>query len=190
MREAKSLLRKSLLIKRKKFFSNKFNFSHYKILKIIRKNYKLKKNISVAGYYPVNFEVNTLNILSKLSERGIIIGLPVITKNYRMMFKKWKPNQAMYLNKYGIPEPKKTNETFKPDLVLVPLVGYDEKLNRLGYGAGYYDRALKKLSAQKKIITVGIGFSFQKCSKIPVNKNDHVLDYVLNEKKMIYKKLK
>ena len=190
MCKAKSRLRKSLLIKRKKFFSNKFNFSHYKILKIIRKNYKLKKNISVAGYYPVNFEANTLNILSKLSEKGIIIGLPVITKNYRMMFKKWKPNQAMYLNKYGIPEPKKTNETFKPDLVLVPLVGYDEKLNRLGYGAGYYDRALKKLSAQKKIITIGIGFSFQKCNKIPANKNDYALDYVLNEKKMIYKKPK
>ena len=60
-----------------------------------------------------------------------------------MIFKKWKPNQEMYLNKYGIPEPKKTNETFKPDLVLVPLVGYDEKLNRLGYGAGYYDRLIE-----------------------------------------------
>ena len=47
--------------------------------------------------------------------------------------------------------------------------------------------ALKKLSAKKKITTVGIGFSFQKCSKIPVNKNDHVLDCVLNEKKMIFK---
>ena len=94
-----------------------------------------------------------------------------------MIFKKWKPNQEMYLNKYGIPEPKKTNETFKPDLVLVPLVGYDEKLNRLGYGAGYYDRALKKLSTQIKIITIGIGFSFQKCNKIPVNNNDHVLDH-------------
>ena len=84
---------------------------------------------------------------------------------------------------------KKNRKTLPPK-VSIPivkvetyLVGYDEKLNRLGYGAGYYDRALKKLSAQKKIITVGIGFSFQKCSKIPVNKNDHVLDYVLNEKK-------
>ena len=98
MYEAKSRLRKRLLIKRKKFFSNKFNFSHYKILKLIRKNYKSKKYISVAGYYPVNFEVNTLDILSKLSKNGIIIGLPVIKKNYQMIFKKWKPNQAMYIN--------------------------------------------------------------------------------------------
>ena len=64
MYEAKSRLRKRLLIKRKKFFSNKFNLSYYEILKLIRKKNRFKK-ISVAGYYPVNFEANVLNILSK-----------------------------------------------------------------------------------------------------------------------------
>ena len=104
-----------------------------------------------------------------------------------MMFKKWTPNQSLYLNKYGIPEPKNTNKTFIPDIILVPLVAYDQKLNRLGYGAGYYDRVLKKISLHKKIIAIGIGFSFQKCANIPINKNDYPLDYILNEKKIICK---
>jgi len=82
---------------------------------------------------------------------------------------------------------KKNNETLHPDIVLVPLVGYDKNLNRLGYGAGFYDRALKILSLNKKIITIGIGFSFQKTSYIPINKNDFTLDYILNEKELIYK---
>ena len=106
-----------------------------------------------------------------------------------MVFKKWNFNSSTYLNKYGIPEPNSINQTLKPDVVLVPLVGYDKKLNRLGYGAGYYDRYLKKLSTQKFFLTIGIGFSFQECKSIPIGKNDFSLDYVLNEKKIIYKAL-
>ena len=186
MNGEKSSLRKKLLVKRKKLFSKKLIFNFGKIVNLIKKNFKLKQ-ISVAGYYPINFEVNVLGFLTKFYKKRITIGLPIINKNYEMKFKKWKPNQSLFLNKYGIPEPKKTNETLMPDIILVPLVAYDKKLNRLGYGAGYYDRALKKLSMHKKIITIGVGFSFQQCANIPVDKNDHALDYILNEKKIIYK---
>ena len=186
MNGEKSSLRKKLLIKRKKLFSKKLIFNFGKIVNLIEKNFKFKK-ISVAGYYPINFEVNVLGFLTKLQRKGVTTGLPVIKRNYGMMFKKWAPNQSLYLNKYGIPEPKNTNKTFIPDIILVPLVAYDQKLNRLGYGAGYYDRVLKKISLHKKIIAIGIGFSFQKCANIPINKNDYALDYILNEKKIICK---
>ena len=73
MYEAKSRLRKRLLIKRKKFFSNKFNLSYYEILKLIRKENRFKKKISVAGYYPVNFEVNILHILSIIYHNVIVL---------------------------------------------------------------------------------------------------------------------
>ena len=186
MNGEKSSLRKKLLIKRKKLFSKKHIFNFGKIVNLIKKNFKFKK-ISVAGYYPINFEVNVLGFLTKLQKKGVTTGLPVIKRNYGMMFKKWAPNQSLYLNKYGIPEPKNTNKTFIPDIILVPLVAYDQKLNRLGYGAGYYDRVLKKISLHKKIIAIGIGFSFQKCANIQINENDYALDYILNEKKIICK---
>ena len=189
MSDEKSQIRIKFLLKRNKLYNKKIKFPFNDILKLIKKVFENKK-ISLAGYYPINFEVDVLNFLSKISKEGINTALPIITKNSGMIFKSWNSSQTMYLNKYGIPEPNKMNKALKPDVILVPLVAYDQSLNRLGYGAGYYDRALKKLSLQKKILSIGIAFSFQKYSKIPINETDHPLDYILTENKIIYKKQK
>ena len=69
---------------------------------------------------------------------------------------------------------------------MIPLVAFDVNLNRLGYGGGYYDRYLEKISKQKKIIKIGIAYSFQKIPKIPINNYDIKLDCIITEKK-IYK---
>jgi 5-formyltetrahydrofolate cyclo-ligase len=183
----KSLLRKKLLLKRKNFYDEKIIFPFNKIINLLNKKFKNKKQ-TIAGYYPINFEVNVLNFLLKLNSKRIQTCLPIIQKNHKMKFVKWQPDESLYLDNYGIPEPKRNNKRLYPDIILVPLVGYDYKLNRLGYGAGFYDRALKKLSLNKKIITIGIGFSFQKTSRIPINKNDFALDFILNEKELIYKR--
>ena len=66
-----------------------------------------------------------------------------------MDFYKWKFSEPLTINKYGIPEPEKSFLVY-PDILLVPLVAFDNKLNRLGYGGGYYDRLLEKLSKKKK----------------------------------------
>ncbi len=187
MSDEKSQIRKKFLLKRKKLFSHKIMFPFNDIYKLIKKKFKNKK-ILLAGYYPINFEVGVINFLSYLSSKGIKTALPIITKNYGMKFKAWNTDESMYLNKYGIPEPSVANKTLIPNVILVPLLAYDKKLNRLGYGAGYYDRVLKKLSLKKKILSVGIAFSFQKYTNIPVDKNDYPLDCILTEKKIIYKR--
>ena len=88
--------------------------------------------------------------------------------------------------KFGTLEPKISNKKNIPDLVLVPLVAFDNKLNRIGYGKGYYDRSLQKIRKIKKnSIFLGIAFYFQKCSTIPVNKNDFKLDCILTERGII-----
>ena len=97
MSDDKSSLRKKLLFKRKKFFNKELTFKFKKIVKLINDHFKLKK-ISVAGYYPINFEVDVLGFLIKLHNKGITTGLPIIKKNYGMIFKKWEPNQALFLN--------------------------------------------------------------------------------------------
>jgi len=69
---------------------------------------------------------------------------------------------------------------------MVPLVAFDKKLNRIGYGKGYYDRILQKISnLKRKKIFLGIAFSFQKCRRIPVNKHDFRLDYIFTEQGII-----
>ena len=187
MQVDKSLLRLKFIKKRGKFYSKKIFFSFNKIFFLIKKNFP-KKRLSIAGYYPSNFEVNILDFLCQANKKNFKVGFPVIKKDYKMVFKYWIPNEPLYVNKYGILEPKKQNKTFKPDIILVPLVAFDRNLNRIGYGKGYYDRALKQLSVNKKILTIGIAFSFQEASIIPTNQYDYNLDCILTNRNLIYKK--
>ena len=88
-------------------------------------------------------------------------------------------------NKFGIPEPFKS-EIIRPNVILVPLLAYDNNKNRLGYGKGFYDKCLNKLIKEnKKILTVGIAFSFQKYNNLPNNNKDFKLNYIISEKGII-----
>ena len=187
MQVDKSSLRLKFIKKRKKLYSANFFFSFDKIFFLIKKNFS-KKKPSIAGYYPSNFEVNILGLLSQACKKNFKVGLPVIKKDYKIDFKYWIPNEPLYVNNYGILEPKKQNITFKPDIILVPLVAFDRNLNRIGYGKGYYDRALKNLASKKKILTIGMAFSFQEASIIPTNQYDYNLDCILTDRNLIYKK--
>ena len=103
-----------------------------------------------------------------------------------MSFRSWIFKEPLYVNKFGILEPKNSKKKVIPDLIMVPLVAFDNRLNRIGYGKGYYDRSLKKTNKIKKnAISLGIAYSFQKCQKIPTNKHDFKLDYIFTEKGII-----
>ena len=109
--------------------------------------------------------------------------IPVINVNNMMQFYKWKKNDVLKINQFGMLEPALLSENIVPDIMLVPLLAYDNQNNRLGYGGGFYDRYLNKyLKTHDNIFTIGIAFSFQKHHKIPVFNNDVKLDYILTEK--------
>ena len=185
MKYDKSYLRKKSLIQRKKKYlnTNKFNFNI--IFKLIRKHFS-KKKIIIAGYYPSYYEVDILNFLERASKKNFRIVLPVIKSSNAMSYKSWIFKEPLYVNKFGMLEPKNSGKDIIPDLIMVPLVAFDNHLNRIGYGKGYYDRSLKKISKIKKnAISLGIAYSFQKCQKIPTNKQDFKLDYVFTEKGII-----
>ena len=99
-----------------------------------------------------------------------------------MNFYQWKNKDTLQINKYGMLEPVlQLNETI-PNIMLVPLLAYDNKKNRLGYGKGFYDKYLQKyFQRYKNILTIGIAFSFQKHHKLPVTYNDIKLNYILTE---------
>ena len=118
--------------------------------------------------------------MKKLKANGYLISLPIIKKNSKMDFYQWEFEDPLYLNKYGIPEPKKYKNVV-PNILIMPLVAFDKCLNRLGYGGGYYDRFLEK-KENNKLLKIGLAFSFQKVKKLPVNKFDKKLDYIVTEK--------
>ena len=101
-----------------------------------------------------------------------------------MNFYKYSFKDPLRINNYGIPEPLKSSNKITPDLIFVPLVGYDNSLNRLGYGGGFYDRYFEKNSKSKKIIKIGLAFSFQEIKKLPINKLDKKIDRIITEKKI------
>ena len=185
MKYDKTYLRNISLLERKRNYlsAKKFNFNL--IFKLIRKHFP-KKKIIIAGYYPTNYEVNILNFLQKATKRKFKIVLPVIRSSGKMSFKTWIFEEPLYVSKFGTLEPKNSNKDFIPDLIMVPLVAFDNQLNRIGYGKGYYDRILQKINRiKKKTIFLGIAYSFQKCRKIPVNKYDFKLDYIFTERGII-----
>ena len=124
--------------------------------------------------------------LEEASKKNFRITLPVIKSSNQMSFKSWAFKDPLYVNKFGMLEPKNFKEKIIPDLIMVPLVAFDNHLNRIGYGKGYYDRSLRKISkTKKKTISLGIAYSFQKCGSIPVNKHDFKLDYIFTERGII-----
>ena len=74
----------------------------------------------------------------------------------------------------------------EPSVILVPLIAFDKNKNRIGYGKGYYDKTLNKYSnLNKRVLSIGVAFSFQKYNKIPINNKDFKLDYIITEKGII-----
>ena len=178
----KSKLRDKVLKLRKSYPKKSININPSNIYSYLKnKNYNLK---IIGGYYPSNYEINDLEILNYFFKRGSTISLPKIKKKSQMEFYKWYKNDPLLINKYGIPEPEITKRVY-PDILFVPLVAFDKELNRLGYGGGFYDRYIQKISKIKKVVKVGLAFSFQKLKTIPVNKHDKKLDIIITEKDII-----
>ncbi len=179
----KSQIRKKALKIRKKKNNKNIKIKFRKLYILLKKITDMKKKI-IGGYYPVNYEIDDLNILSKFEKKKIKISLPRIEKNFKMNFIKCSLKDPFAVNKYGIPEPFEGKVVY-PDILLVPLAAFDKNLNRLGYGAGYYDRLIKSLKKRKKVITVGLAFNFQKFHSIPTSKYDQKLDYIVTDKNIL-----
>ena len=175
----KSKLRTKILKIREKNNKKNIQIEFNQIIKILKKEKITKKTIG--GYYPVNFEVDDLEVLKKFEKNRFNISLPVIKKNFLIDFYKWSFFDPLKINKYGIPEPETKNIVY-PDIILVPLIAFDENLNRLGYGGGYYDRLIAKISKKKKIMKIGLALSVQKINEVPINKYDKRLDYIVTNK--------
>ena len=178
----KSKLRSKILKLRKKNSYKKLRLYPDRIFRFFKKNKINFKN--VGGYYPFNHEIDDLDMLNFLRNKRANISLPIIRENNQMDFFEWTNKDPLKINKYGIAEPISEKKIY-PDIIFVPLVAYDDHLNRLGYGGGFYDRYLEKIANLKKIYKIGLGFSYQELKKIPTNKHDKKLDLIITEKKIL-----
>ena len=175
-------IRKRLLKLRQKNYSKNFSICSTQFFKLLKRK-KLRSKI-IGGYYPFNYELEIFNILEKLEKKNYTFSLPKISKKNEMDFFEWSKREPLKVNKYGILEPI-SNKKIYPNILLIPLVGFDYHFNRLGYGGGYYDRYLLKRKTKNELFKIGVGFSFQKVKNMPIDEYDQKLDCIITEKTII-----
>ena len=178
----KSQIRKIILKKRanSNFKYKKINF--LSLLKLLNQETKDKK---IGFYYPIGSEICTLELIENLRKKKYIISLPVLKKNFKMSFYEWTKKNPLKINNFGIPEPIKQKKII-PSTLIIPIVAFDNNLNRLGYGGGFYDRFISNLEKSKKVLKIGLALSCQKINKVPTNKFDKKMNYIVTEMK-VYK---
>ncbi|MEO7065984.1 MAG: 5-formyltetrahydrofolate cyclo-ligase [Rhodanobacter sp.] len=145
----------------------------------------------VAGYWASNGELPLNLVMPPLATRNQQFLLPLVGTDKQLLFAPWAFGDDVQPNRYGIPEPMTPREWFTPEqlnLVLVPLVGFDRRGHRLGYGGGYYDRSFAFLKQQARPATpllVGIGYAFQQLETIDAQAWDIPLDFIATDKELI-----
>ena len=127
-------------------------------------------------------EINPLPLMEALANAGATIALPVVVKeNAPLQFRLYNQGDPLKKGLVGALEPLKTAGIVIPDIVLVPLLGFDNSGNRIGQGEGYYDRTLQALRANHVVYAIGLAYEGQQSEAIPVDQHDEPLDAVITE---------
>jgi 5-formyltetrahydrofolate cyclo-ligase len=136
----------------------------------------------LAGYLPIRSEVDPRPILAAAHAAGTEIVLPAVINPTTIAFRRWRPGEALIAAGFGTSAPPLTAPILDPDLILIPLVGFDRSGARLGHGLGFYDRALGAIHARgRRPPLVGLAFSVQEVPRIPHEPHDIRLDWVVTE---------
>ena len=139
----------------------------------------------VSAYWAMRGELDPASLLTALSEAGITCALPVIDNvDVPLRFLSWRPGDSLVDGAFGTRQPKDRFDELVPDVVIVPLLAFDRKGYRLGYGGGYYDRTLAQLRAKGNVLAVGFAYAGQEVAELPREHFDERLDYVVTEKEL------
>jgi 5-formyltetrahydrofolate cyclo-ligase len=134
----------------------------------------------VSGFASMPDELNIWPLLRRLHGADIPLALPVVEgKGRPLVFRAWTPGDIMDKGVWGIPQPRADRPVLEPDILLVPLLAFDRRGGRLGYGGGFYDRTLAGLRARKAITAVGLAYDEQWVDAVPYLDYDERLDWVL-----------
>jgi 5-formyltetrahydrofolate cyclo-ligase len=139
---------------------------------------------TVAGYSAFRHELDVQPLLAMLAQGDRICCLPVTSPPSRQLFfRRWHAKTKMVPGHFGILVPAPESETVTPDIIIVPMLGFDAAHHRIGYGAGYYDATLAALRQRgHKPFVIGAGYSTQQVEEIPAEEHDEVLDMIITEK--------
>lgn len=186
--DARRRLRQQLQTRRRALTPAQINNRSTHICKRLRP--LIAHSSSVAGYLAVGAEVQINSVAQELLEDQVEYYLPVVLEHQQMKFAQWNEHTLMGSNRYGISEPLIDPQLLVSgmslDTVLVPLVGFDNHLNRLGMGGGYYDRCFAQRQSQAAPPTlIGVAYECQCVSSVYPDSWDVPLDIIVTEDRVV-----
>lgn len=140
----------------------------------------------VSGYWPIRSEIDPRPLLALARHDGHAVALPVLIDSETLRFRLWDEGAALVPAGFGTIGPDAAAPDIVPDIVLLPLAGFDRSGHRIGYGKGHYDRAIARLATSgHRPLLVGLAFGVQEVDKVPFEPHDIPLDFILTEDELI-----
>lgn len=138
--------------------------------------------VMLAGYWPMGTEMDVRPALVALDRIGVVISLPeVAAKDRPLRFRAWRPDEPLVEGDHGTFHPLNEAPLMRPDVVLVPMLAFDRRGYRVGWGGGYYDRTLELLRKTGNCTAIGVAYSGQEVDEVPTDAYDQRLDWIITE---------
>lgn len=142
------------------------------------------RGVPLSGYLPIRTEIDPRPAMAEAAAHGIV-GVPVIqAKGEPLLFAKWTPEGTLVPGPFGAEVPE-VIRPMVPQILIVPLVAFDRKGGRLGYGGGFYDRTLDGLRANGPVMAIGFAYAAQEAEGLPLEPTDQPLDLIVTERGVI-----
>lgn len=146
----------------------------------------LDPGVAVSAYWPMREEMDVRPLMAALAERGCRIALPVVVgKGQPLLFRCWRPGMVLRAGSFGLSEPAADEPEVTPRIVFAPLLAFDRRGNRIGWGAGFYDRTLSGLRARVPVTAVGVAYAAQELAHVPADAHDQPLDWIATEREIV-----
>jgi 5-formyltetrahydrofolate cyclo-ligase len=146
----------------------------------------LNGNLLVSAYSGYGAEIDPLPLIKALQEKGHKFCLPCIQqKGEPLVFRAYDLGDPVRLGPWGIPEPLSSAPVVQPDVMFIPMLGFDRTGNRLGRGGGFYDRTLNEARRHRKVYAIGLAYACQEVPEIPCGPYEARLDAIVTDKDYI-----
>ena len=132
----------------------------------------------LSGYMPMRTEIDPLPAM--VANQGPVCVPVIMARAQPLRFREWTPGCAMIPGEFGALIPA-DGAWLDPQVLIVPLLAYDARGYRLGYGGGFYDRTLERLRARGPVLAIGFAFAAQEVAEVPIDETDQKLDMIVTE---------
>lgn len=182
MPQTKETLRRAALSRRDSLPANKRAEAAQKLVSCADELFPHTTDKTVAAFWPIRSEIDPRPLMAALAQQDATLALPAITGAGRIVFRRYQQDMPLTKMDFGIFGPPASEPEMTPATILLPLAAFDDRGNRIGYGGGYYDRAIAKCHAQgAEPRLIGLAFDCQQVAGIPAESHDIALHAIMTE---------